>query len=357
MGDAYTALANDESSLFYNPAGLARVHGINWKIFGLGGGASGVSAFTKAKGLSGGSASSFSNSIGQLYGEHVSTALGGESIFTMPMFGFGVYNHASALIRVDNPIYPNLHVRAINDTGYVFGVGVPAGPVHFGLDLKYIKRSGGDIPLGPADLADLNPKTVTDNITAWGQGYGADLGMSVVLPAPFFTAAMSAVWKNMGKIEFRSLNSSPIPDEDNNVTLGLGLDFELPLVSIRPAFDFTNVNRTDLQLTRKVNFGIEIGLPIIDIRGGFREGYYTAGVGVDLGLFRVDAATYGVELGDYPGQLEDRRYVAQFTMQLGLGNFSADGSSDAKAGKAGGKAGSSSSSDSLWGGHRLKQRR
>lgn len=44
----------------------------------------------------------------------------------------------SALIRVDNPVYPNLHVRVVNDYGYVFGVGVPAGPIHFGLDLKYI---------------------------------------------------------------------------------------------------------------------------------------------------------------------------------------------------------------------------
>ncbi len=47
MGDAYTALADDESALFYNPAGLARVRGINWKIFGVGAGASGLTAASK----------------------------------------------------------------------------------------------------------------------------------------------------------------------------------------------------------------------------------------------------------------------------------------------------------------------
>ena len=357
MGDAYTALADDESALFYNPAGLARVRGINWKIFGVGAGASGLTAASKVSALQGGSASAFSDAISELYGEHVWTGLGGESIFTLPMFGFGIYNHGSALIRVDNPVYPNLHVRVVNDYGYVFGVGVPAGPIHFGLDLKYIKRTGADIPMGPSYIADLDPAAVAESITAWGVGYGADAGVSLVIPAPFFSAAMSAVWKNMGKIQFRSLGGSEIPDEDNNVTLGLGLDFDLPLISIRPAIDVNYLNRSDLQLTRKVNFGIEIGLPLLDIRGGFREGYYTAGVGLNLGLFRVDAATYGVELGEYPGQIEDRRYVAEFTMQLGLGNFSADGSSAAKGGKAGARGPSSNSSESLWGGKRLKQRR
>lgn len=57
MGDAYTALANDESALFYNPAGLARVRGINWKIFGVGAGASGLTAASKVSALQGGSAS------------------------------------------------------------------------------------------------------------------------------------------------------------------------------------------------------------------------------------------------------------------------------------------------------------
>lgn len=61
--------------------------------------------------------------------------------------------------------------------------------------------------------------------------------MSLVIPAPFFSAAMSAVWKNMGENSVSFARWSEIPDEDNNVTLGLGLDFDLPLISIRPAID------------------------------------------------------------------------------------------------------------------------
>lgn len=356
MGDAYTALSDDSSALFYNPAGLARVTGINWKVFSLHAGASGMEAYEKIRGLNSDDQSGYSDAIEELYGEHVWSGLGGETVFTMPMIGFGIYNHGEALIKIDNPVYPEIYTNVINDYGYVLGFGAPVAPfLHLGLDLKYIKRTGARVPYGASYIADLNPDTIASNITGWGVGYGADAGMNFVIPAPFFEATVAAVWRNIGGLKFRSENpATVIPGEDNDITLGVGLKFDTPLLSVAPAFDFRYLNRTDLQLMRKINFGIEIGIPLLDIRGGFREGYYTAGLGVNLGLFRVDVATYGVELGDYPGQIEDRRYMLEFTMELGVGNFSATGASGSKGGS--GSAGGNKSK-SFWGGRKLKQRR
>lgn len=357
MGDAFTALADDSSALFYNPAGLANVRGINWKIFSIQAGASGLDTYNKIRDLRGSDTDGYADGINRLMGDHVWTGLSGESIFYMPMFAFGVYNHGDALIRVDNPVNPEIYTSVINDFGYVAGFGVPFSPfLQMGMDFKYIKRTGARMPYGASFLADLNPNAIYNNVTGWGTGYGADFGMNFILPAPFFSATVSAVWRNIGEIQFRSGDpNADIPSEPNDVTLGTALQFKLPLLSISPEVDFHYLNREDLQLTRKINFGIEIGLPLLDIRGGFHEGYYTAGLGLNLGLFKVDLATYGVELGAYPGQIEDRRYVLSFSMDLGVGNFSADGarSSDGK------KSGSSSSSDSnFWGrGSRLKQRR
>jgi hypothetical protein len=99
---------------------------------------------------------------------------------------------------------------------------------------------------------------------------------------------------------------------------------------------------------------------LVDIRGGFHEGYYTYGAGVNLGLFLDYAASYGVELGSYPGQIEDRRYVLEFSMELGVGSFGVDGQSGSGAhGHHGisGFSGGSGSSHSIWGSGRLKQRR
>jgi uncharacterized membrane protein YgcG len=361
MGDAFTALSNDSSALFYNPAGLAKVHGLNMKIMDIKAGASGIEAYNKIKGMNGASGSGFADKIEALYGEHVWTGVGGDMAFTMPMFGFGVYDHAGASVRVDNPVYPQVNTNVINDYGYVVGTGVPLSPfLQAGVNLRYVKRTGARLPFGAAFLADLDPKEIYSKVTGWGRGYGMDLGVNAVLPAPFFQATLSAAWKNVGQMRFSSDDpNANIPYEDNDLTLGAALLFDLPLVSIAPAVDVRYLTNTNYQLTRKINFGIEVGLPLIDIRGGFHEGYYTYGVGMNMGLFRVDAASYGVELGAYPGQIQDRRYMLEFTMELGVGNFSADGSSDKKKGSGGSGGGSGGgSSGSFWGsGGKLKARR
>lgn len=360
MGDAFVALADDDSSLFYNPAGLARVSGLNWKVFGIRAGGSGYEALTKVQSLNSDSGE-FSDAIQELYGEHVNVNLGGSSIFTAPMFGFGVYNHADVTLKIDDPVNPKIYATVINDYGYVFGFGAPLGPfLQAGFDLKYIKRTGGDLPFGAGSIADLQSDDIIQRITGWGVGYGADIGVNVVVPAPFFSATFATVWRNVGKTKFTSENPNTIlPDEDNDITLGAGLLFDFPLVSVAPAIDIRYLNRDDLQLMRKLNFGIEIGLPLLDIRGGFREGYYTAGLGVNLGLFKVDVATYGVELGDYPGQIEDRRYLLEFALDIGVGNFTAGGNSSVnrKGGSSSKSGGAGSKSNSIWGSRRLKQRR
>lgn len=349
MGDALTSVASDESALFYNPAGLARVKGVNWKIIGVNAGASGASAYGKINDIKGDtSGTEFATKVNELYGEHLWVGGGGECLFSMPMFGFGVYDHISATVKINNPVYPQLKTRLINDFGYVMGVGVPLGVLHVGTAFKYIKRTGVDTTFGPSFLADLDPKAIVSAASVWGVGYGADIGASIVIPTPILSGAVSAVWKNIGGIQFVSKNKSEIPAEDNNVAVGASVTLDTPVLTITPSVDVVKLTDTKLQMSRKVNLGIEIGIPLIDIRGGFHEGYYTAGAGVNLGLFRVDAATYGVELGDYPGQIEDRRYMLQFAMQLGVGSFSAVDD---------GKKGKGAANKSGWGGKRLKQRR
>ncbi len=280
------------------------------------------------------------------------------------MIGVAVYNHLDALVQVDNPVYPEIYTSVVNDYGYVLGFGVPIAPIfHLGANFRYVKRTGSRVPYGAAFIADLDSDEIYENVTAWGKGYGVDLGANFVIPAPFFTAVVSGVWKNVGEMKFRSENpNANIPTEKNDMTLGVALNFDMPLLSIAPALDFRYLNRDDLQLTRKINFGIEIGLPLVDIRGGFHEGYYTAGAGLNLGLFQVDVATYGVELGAYPGQIEDRRYVLEFKMEIGVGGFTAPaltggkvvGARDsAESGGSGGGGGRKS----IFGGRKLKQRR
>lgn len=53
-------------------------------------------------------------------------------------------------------------------------------------------------------------------------------------------------------------------------------------------------------------------LDILSLRAGLREGYLSAGVGVDLSVFKIDLAMFGRELGREPGQ------IPLFNMAIGL---------------------------------------
>ena len=135
--------------------------------------------------------------------------------------------------------------------------------------------------------------------------------------------------------------------------IGGALEISAPLISISPTVDYKYLNRSDIQFGKKISLGVEVSLPILSLRAGFNQGYYAGGVGVNLGLIKVDAATYGEELGEYPGQIEDRRYIVQATIEVGFdffGLLSGSSSSGSKNGVDGTPAGGSLR-------HGLKQRR
>jgi hypothetical protein len=51
-------------------------------------------------------------------------------------------------------------------------------------------------------------------------------------------------------------------------------------------------------------------------RLGLNQGYFTAGVGIDLRVLTIDVATYGEELGLNAGDMQDRRYALRVALQL-----------------------------------------
>jgi hypothetical protein len=258
----------------------------------------------------------------------------------VPYFGFAVYDNVDLNLRPQNPAFTSVDVNAIEDYGYAMGGAFQIGDfVQFGMDIKHIRRTGASESVGPSLIGTLDPTTIKNNLIREGNGFEVDSGMNLLLPGSAHPV-ISATWRNMGVTTYTAdTYGDPAPPSDNNeITLGAAASFKLPLLTITPAIDLRYLNRTDVQASKKINFGVEFSFPLIDVRGGFSQGYYTAGAGVNLGIVRVDLVTYAVELGEYAGQFEDRRYMAQVTIELDFDIPS------------GGGSGSSS-------GYRLKQRR
>ncbi|MEK6553807.1 MAG: hypothetical protein AABZ31_01090, partial [Bdellovibrionota bacterium] len=181
--------------------------------------------------------------------------------------------------------------------------------------------------------------------------YGLDWGLNLTIPLPI-QPTISFVWKNIGNTSF-SLDegSKAPPTEKQEWVMGGSLMVDAWLVHIAPSLEFKHMNDDEGQLGKKIHLGLEVGIPFVDLRVGLHQGYLSYGVGLDVGPITIDAASWGVELGGYPGQLEARQYMVQATIRLGLDFGFGSGGSGKKDGAPG-----SASSRAPWR-QKLKQRR
>lgn len=319
MGNAFTSIVDNSDALFYNPAALCQVEGVNWRVMNPRLGLNGQEALTTAQELGAASGDSLADRLEPLFGKRLWLGAGLQSLVSLPCFGFGVYQAADVAFNLSNPALPTFYANVINDIGLIGGVGFALVPgLNVGMSLNRIYRIGSNVPLGVDTLVSASSSTLTSQIDNRGVGYAVDLAMQFVLPSPA-KPTFSFVWKNAGQTRFiKESGSQSPPTIRDEMIFGLGLTIDLPLMTIRPAVDLKYLNWSEEQIGKKVHAGIEVELPLFAVRAGIHQGYYTMGLGVDLQFARFDIATYGVERGVYPGQSEDRRYLAQMTIELGF---------------------------------------
>lgn len=317
MGNAYTSIVSDKDALFYNPAGLGRIEGYNFTIFDPRGGVDGQDVYNAATQLA--NSSSYFDTLRTFFGKKLWIGGGAKSGFTMKGFGFAIYDTADISANLSNPAYPNFNVNFINDYGAAVGLAFDLAPgFTMGLTGKRITRLGARLPIGVDTLATASSSDLQNQINNRGTGYSLDGGLSFTIASPV-KPTFSYVWKDMGLTTFTKDSGSIAPPQIKDEQIfGFGLSISSMLVDIKPSIDFKYMNRPEEQLGKKIHAGIEIGFPFLDLRAGINQGYYTLGVGIDMSFIKFDVATYGVELGEYPGQDEDRRYVAQLTVELGF---------------------------------------
>ncbi|MGE3758810.1 MAG: hypothetical protein AB7H97_13705 [Pseudobdellovibrionaceae bacterium] len=322
MGMAYTALARDTDALYYNPAAFAEISGLRLRPFDIGVGVNGqevmdtVSEFTTFDSL---------EDLNGLYGKRPWIGFGLRVAFAMPYFGFGVYDSGFASFYLTNPAMPAMNVNYANDMAFAMGGGIHLAPgLSFGITGKRILRQGyrGDIPLTTL-ASNGSGSALLEEISNRGWGYGVDLGLLYVIKAPVLTTSLAAVWKDAGDTSFQKESGKDSPPHiDGNQILGAAVDADLFIGNLIATVDYRHANEK-VDLGKKLHAGLELSLPLLDIRGGFSQGYYSYGMTLDLWLLLIDLATYGVELGAYPGQTEDRRYMLTISSELGFDpNFS-----------------------------------
>lgn len=329
MGNAYTAVVKDRNALQYNPAALNRIEGYYYTIFDLNAGLNGEEALSTIQSLSG--ASDLSSTLDSLYDSRLWIGYNGNTSVYMKNFGFMYFYDGSIDPYLSNQTFPTYDINYFADIGYATGVSFSVADVFaMGVAFKKMDRTGGNIPIGVETLQSVTGDDLTNEINQTGVGYAMDVGFLWYLPTGI-PSRLSFVYKNLGNTSFQPTGTSTSAPNaiEQEMIVGWAMDIDAPGITITPAIDYKHINRTDVPLAKKLHLGLEIDLPLITLRGGLNQGYYTYGLGMGLGPLDIELASYGVELGAYAGQWEDRRYMLQMSMELGFDvsfNFSDFGS-------------------------------
>jgi len=319
MGGAYVALADDHSTVFLNPAGLAnlpnpRVHLLPLLL---------EVSDDPAKIYSSDDRSSVSNvsldSLSVLAGKNIYGRSQVAPLFTIPYFGFGFLIDEQIALYNKNKALP-LTYLGIQSTrvlqasfAYSFGRGRLSRnrpDLKVGLGVKIAWRRGGLRKLTQTEVLSLvSGATLTagELVGSMKEGYGFDVGGLYTIPIhKGLQFNIGAAYINVGDVSFGSGDDMPASMEDN-AAIGVAAKYDTGFMNLNVSYEYSDVFES-YDWRKKNHFGIEIGLPLITLYGGINQIYFTYGAEVNLLIFKFKAARYTQELSSFVGMEPNTRY-------------------------------------------------
>lgn len=322
MGGAFTAVADDENALFYNPAGLADISTLQVGVFNplVDVSENTLDMISDAQDTDFDDTGEVTEFLRDYVGEHqhFRAALFPHVGFNIKSYGIMVAGLAQATLDVDvrNPVWPEAHVDAVTDIGLMAGVGldVPVAGLKAGANVKLINRESLDETYTAIDIAaDDFDQELEDDMES-GSGIGFDVG--VIYQVPYIDIIDLDLGLTVQNVPEMDMGDAKPLETQANFGLAVKKKFTgFDLVAALDYMDLSNSYDEDDDPAKRLHMGVEARLPtILSVRAGLNQGYYTAGATVDFKAIRFDVATYGEEVGAHAGQREDRRYIAQITI-------------------------------------------
>ncbi|MGC9311520.1 MAG: hypothetical protein ACP5IA_02415 [Sediminispirochaetaceae bacterium] len=336
LGGRHVALTDTFSSLVNNPAGFYTAPeqlSITEITIGLKG-----PMFSLADAIIGGEMSDLSELINGIYAGldllgPLSFGYIGEGL------GFGVYNQTNLRMWSNNSLTAN--VRAWDDIvltgGYAYRMPF-SGDVQAldaGVLLKGGFRGTIDGGISVVDIMELNVSTLLDEPFRFTSFIGMDLGLRYSVGEKWvFGMVGRDVYTPTLTNEYADYNdfiNGVAPTADN---LYDTMQFKLDLgMMYRPQADLSRYSISDIKILfdykdlldfwiypelstnplLHISFGTEVTvMEILDVRLGFAEGLFAAGLGLDLSHFTMNVAAFGTERSTEPG------LAPVYNLQLGL---------------------------------------
>ena len=370
MGGAFTAVANDESSIWTNPAGIGRSRKARTR---------GVLNVTKLPNLIVGANSNtqqfyeaFSSSQDKSIASVLSTAKNiadkplwaRASMFPVTLFdfgrdapaAFGVYTNTvvSALIESDTPTVAS--VNAISDIGAVltFGWTDPSNRLNAAFQVRPIARYAYENRIPSANLVDKTAMSAyLRKDSNKSEGIGLDAGFLYTIADFWFPTIGVAVMNlptgckkdylnpysqtrqnvcgNKFQGSFGNEDALSVVDPTDvrvglsitpRITHSVNLRFALDAHNLPLGYGSASYGLKNIPFSALIHGGLElfVGNPLIlpeyAVRVGVNQGFVTSGFNFNFGLLDVDFATYGVDVSSTSKAIEDRRFLASLSLNF-----------------------------------------
>ena len=339
MGGAFAAIANDESAIFYNPAGLARINDgkIQTSLIDASVSSNFFDFNTQLQKNSGSGATgvaSLAAMLNTFYGNQYNVRLKFfETNWIRP--GWGV-SFIPADVTIDMAVQkqgaPALDIRMYADTTLAYSFArnihnVSLGLLSWGVTAKAILREYTNKELNALDIA-TSSTTISNTDIYDGITGDLDFGM---LYNPYLPDSESWDWVRSMRPTFAFVGRNLIDSgfsarvlKISTVQTGqpeklyrafdIGTRLEIPKFWIfggRFALDERDIMHPNFNAKRGMHMGFEFDWTVTNWwkgqwRVGYGQNFWSAGFSALFTAFRLDLATYGEDVGSFDTPKENR---------------------------------------------------
>lgn len=325
MGNAFTAAANDEMLLFYNPAALRSVYYNMYEVVGF-------NTTTNENTINLGKSSSSFSTIGSLAGKKIyNEANLGLLSHVNSRFGWSFFSNGLLDIQVRNPIIPYIETKAYVQTGLAGGMAWSFldYQLDLGLGVKLVQRSGIDTKLhifdeGIIEFTEDQKTTKLQKKFASKAAFAPDAGVIYHFDSYHnMEPKVAFSLQNIGGLDFEGAGKVPM-----TMNIGVSTESEFNGFDMILAADYRDladsqemISKGNIMTERNIKIGVEFGWKklfnghhLISLRAGRNGPYNSVGWSMNLFGFKVDFAKYSEEIGGYAGELEDKRTSLQVSL-------------------------------------------
>ncbi|MDG0815584.1 PorV/PorQ family protein [Bdellovibrio svalbardensis] len=352
MGDAFVAVANDYSAIFYNPAGLARLEQgqVNLSL-GVGATPGAKDFYDEYKAIEGSGKTEtdkqtdYLNLIQKHYGDVYSLRLSPvDAVWVRPKWGVALIPmDLSVEMAMHQQVGPTMNTTVYADTTLALSYAddlhwFDYGRFSMGITGKFVNRGFFSKAISAVDLA-ASSQIVRKEDLIEGYTVDADIGLlwTPEIPDEGFWSVLrlarptfGAVVRNVAETGFghslKLVNKEAqegTPEKLYRV-VDVGTRWEYPAAWIfggRGVLDVRDMGHPDFSWRKSLHAGLEFDWTVSSwwkghYRGGFSEGYWTAGLSAELGIFNLDVVSYANDVGSKSTPVESRVYATKLSLDF-----------------------------------------